>query len=361
MKPVWPLLLLVPGITVSGCAADSAPSAGQQCTPRTCVPHLTRLAEISDSLVPGAFRTDTRRLISRDGSGRFVALGSTEILVFDSSGALITTVGRPGEGPGEFRLPASPLIGPGDSIHVYDYAARRMTVFAPDLTAARQFQAPGRPELVLEDGSYLLATQIRTSDRVGFPLHRLSPGGQLLNSFGTDTPQYRPDLPLLTSRVVAPAGQSQVWAAAPGRYILERWAPGTGTRTARLIPRSEWFEGAVRVPSDGRVRPPSIVSGLWEDPEGRLWVVTQTADENWKPDPSRSGEYELDPAVVNSVFDWMIEVIDPESGDVLASRRFPERLTMNPENGLVASLDTVGISATRFDVWEPELQLRRNE
>lgn len=75
-------------------------------------------------------------LIRPDGSIVVANSGSSEVRVYSSKGRVIGSVGREGEGPGEYRQ-ISRLIGlPGDSIGVFSWPMR-LTVLAPDLTFVR--------------------------------------------------------------------------------------------------------------------------------------------------------------------------------------------------------------------------------
>jgi hypothetical protein len=87
--------------------------------------------------------TDTRRL--RDGRILVVNSGSAQVRVYGAEGQLLQTLGRQGEGPGEFRAPwhAHPMRG--DSILVIDLY-REVAIFDPDGVYARQF------DLNLPDG-----------------------------------------------------------------------------------------------------------------------------------------------------------------------------------------------------------------
>ncbi len=66
--------------------------------------------------------------------GLFAALDQylPTIYVFDSSGRLLNTLGRSGDGPGEFRTVHSLAVLQGDSLAVIDENAARLTVFGPD-------------------------------------------------------------------------------------------------------------------------------------------------------------------------------------------------------------------------------------
>lgn len=94
--------------------------------------------------------------------GRFLVAegGSGEVRIYGADGGLDLTLGRRGDGPGEFSNPGSLQFLPGELIRVLDYRARRATVFGGDgevdrtvpfelpaarPTTARQLAFPGSP------------------------------------------------------------------------------------------------------------------------------------------------------------------------------------------------------------------------
>ena len=64
-----------------------------------------------------------------DGRLAVLSRGSEEVLIFTQSGALDMTIGREGEGPGEFVDPIELIILRGDSIVVWDWQLNRISVF----------------------------------------------------------------------------------------------------------------------------------------------------------------------------------------------------------------------------------------
>ncbi len=75
--------------------------------------------------------------IERLLDGRFVAIEAVDpqLLVFDSNGNFVRTLGRPGDGPGEFRWPQAIGLS-GDSLWVGDATHQRITLFTPSLKLA---------------------------------------------------------------------------------------------------------------------------------------------------------------------------------------------------------------------------------
>ena len=98
-----------------------------------------------------------------DSRGRVLVLDivARQVRVFDERGEFAGTIGRSGEGPGEFsRFMTSLMVDQADSVIVPDWGQARVSIFAPDGTFARQFSALSRVEghgwKRMSDGGFLL-------------------------------------------------------------------------------------------------------------------------------------------------------------------------------------------------------------
>ena len=78
----------------------------------------------------------SRRL--RDGTIAVVNSGTSEVKLYDARGQHVRTIGRDGDGPGEFRSPWKIHELPGDSLLVIDLY-REISVFGPDHRYVRRF------------------------------------------------------------------------------------------------------------------------------------------------------------------------------------------------------------------------------
>jgi len=74
-----------------------------------------------------------------DGGYVVADAGNTRVLFLDAEGAVTTSVGREGEGPGEFRDVSVMGRGAADSVVVWDGRLRRVSVLTRDGTFARSF------------------------------------------------------------------------------------------------------------------------------------------------------------------------------------------------------------------------------
>ena len=345
-------------VVLAGCGAEAPPTeASGPCAAGDCRIELEHVTRITDADDPGILPPETVWLQETE-AGTFVSasLDETRIAEFGPDGRLVGVIGRAGEGPGEFGAVVTPIPGPGDTLFAPDLVQGRVTMFGPDRSLAGTLPMPFRPDLAMPDGSFLVARQVGRREMIGYPMHVVDREGRVVRSFGTDEPQYRPDMDHILTRNVAPGQDGTVWAMAPARYILERWDPSTGELLQSTRIRSDWFRESTEPYTDETVRPPPLVDGLWEDEDGLVWTIVQDADVDWEPPPWANEHRPIDLQEHNRTYDSVIEVVDPGSGRVLASRRFDETLLYRPPSRiLVSPVDTI-LTIVAFDVWKPTLR-----
>jgi hypothetical protein len=103
-----------------------------------------------------------RGVLRLDDGGIAVAnAGTSEIKIFDASGAHRVTIGREGEGPGEFRYVDKLLPWSGDSLAVSDGPLRRISVYSSEGVLGRTILLANVggwpiPRGLLSDGSIVL-------------------------------------------------------------------------------------------------------------------------------------------------------------------------------------------------------------
>jgi hypothetical protein len=140
------LLPLIAGVVWSACADGGIPSAVTYAD-SAGVTIVTNLPGALEASVPWSLSAQpvvaigagpggdvtlfgVRDVVPLDGGRIAVANGSPpHVLVIDEDGTLLATLGREGEGPGEFSGIGSVLVLPGDSVVVWDPEQQRMSVF----------------------------------------------------------------------------------------------------------------------------------------------------------------------------------------------------------------------------------------
>jgi len=104
---------------------------------------------------------------------------------FDPSGAYLATVGRRGEGPGEFASPSGIAVGPGDSIFVGDTERGLISVFSPEYEWVRDVRiSPAwqvNSMIPRPDGTLVVAA---FSPGDSYPVKVLGPDGTILRRAG---------------------------------------------------------------------------------------------------------------------------------------------------------------------------------
>jgi hypothetical protein len=238
-----------------------------------------------------------------DGAIALINGGTSDVRIYGADGRHRRTIGRAGDGPGEFRAMEVLDRSPGDTLFVYDYLQRRLTAIAPDGTVleARALRAGSeggfvQPLARLSDGTWAATSQVFSGDasegvrRDSLSVIRLAPeldsisdsigafpasemyisrGGEGSNRFITFSL-----IPFgLTTRIGA--GRDRIYVGNPERYLIEVYRPdGALERSIRRpVERAPVTEEAV-----ARLRE-SELAGT-EDPRFQRQV-----EEKWKSAP----------------------------------------------------------------------------
>ena len=275
------LLLLIPLLSLAGCAADDgtgAPAATVTDSLGVTIVENRALAELPRvEWVIGAepaveigtvdgqeeYQLFRVRDATRLPDGRLAVLngGSYEIRVYDGDGNHQASWGGEGGGPGEFLAPWTMLRWPGDSVAVWDGRARRITVFARDGTLGRSFTVPDVEGMdfsdvadITEDGNLLLQSVMFSEVppetgyvRAPMQLSAVGPDGEIAADLGRhpgDESYMRVGegtieilrLPFTRQTLVASAGD-EVLISGNERFVLRFF--GADGSLARIVRVSE--------------------------------------------------------------------------------------------------------------------------
>lgn len=105
------------------------------------------------------------------------------IRVFDRDGRFVRTIGREGEGPGEFRQPLAPGWR-ADTLWVWDARLNRVSVFQQDGVFLRSFRLPVPGGAMLSAAGYLLEPFVYPGRGSGgaAPLLLMNDGGDIIDT-----------------------------------------------------------------------------------------------------------------------------------------------------------------------------------
>jgi hypothetical protein len=342
-----------------------------------CTIEMTRVATLGKPDDPewGAFGGAV--IPGRGGQFLLRSAQKAHILVYDSTGRLLRTVGRRGQGPGEFGDIA--LIAPGlaDSLIVH-HDGWRISVLTPTLEYARSMTIADMAisaSAPLSNGRLVIPNLGRMPGRPRQPLHLVSATGQYVKAFGAERPvEADPNCEVCSWRSVARSrSNGTFWSFSANAYVIEQWDTAGTLRRSISVGGSTWFapwnthpQGS---PSALRVRPLTKIQSVAEDAQGRVWVGGVGPATNWKADPpppatvpapSARAPVPSDPTrkmVLDEKYASVIEVLDPVSRRVVVSRRIEGlvvRLISAEYAYTVREDPTDGFAV--FDVWRLQIK-----
>ena len=287
----------------------------------TCRISMSRVAVLHTTATHGQPMTFAR--VERDSRGRyFVAPTITpgQISVFAADGRLLRTIGRQGDGPGEFREINFLKVGPGDSLHVV-HDLRYITTVTPELEFVRRVSVQPRsflagPLLFWDDGR-MLSLRYGTGGGADYPLRFLDADGRTGPGFGTSVEWgYGDDM---YSGFVALEGR--IWAAKRQKYELDVFEPSTAllTRYRRVTP---WFPRL----SDKKRRNAGYYKATVQSisaSESLLWILSMRPTESppkEMPVAVQAAANQGPPSIdeLAETQDHFLEVFDSKSGRMLA-------------------------------------------
>jgi hypothetical protein len=329
------------------------------------IQRLIRLGGSDDNLVAAS------DVVARDPtSGSFYVSHqfSAGISVFSPNGRYLRTIGREGQGPGEFKTVMDIVFANGRTYYA-DRGNRRISIGGPDgveNTANLPIIGSPRAMAIADKGHALLvAANIRTKDLFGYAIHTFDLSGRRLASFDTTSGlSLRPNELNVLSRRLASASDTSVWAAHTNEYRLQLWSY-SGQLKMDLFRTVDWFPPwrqpePISPSTDGRL---SAIQDIFYDAHtSYLWVLIQVPDnsDRWLDglagERGSGGKMYYGPRDLNRVYDTIIECIDVDRQAIVATTRVDPALRRFLGNGYVISHvapDSLGLEY--IDVWSIRL------
>jgi hypothetical protein len=341
-------------------AQDTVRIRGREASCATCRIVLARKTTLRvPNDAPGLVSPYT---FAQDSRGRILfndPFGTLGIRVFSADGQYVTTVGKRGQGPGEFMFVAGITFGPDDTLHVFGNAH---WVFDRSGRPVRTTSMPDNllPRAVLEvENRRVFNGTVSTPAAYGQPYHLVDASGTVVRSFGLQAKETVRGQ-WSTLRVLANNGTAAFLAGHVNSYSIEEW--GTDGRLRRIVRREvDWYPDWTNWDSNpARTRPPPRLMAMSVDALGRLWTVSLVADAAWRPAPPVSGEGRMATAgEMTELFDTIVEVIDLRRGTLLATQRFPQMMLAMPAPGVLVANSEDDKGEVVVDIWRVSMSNSR--
>jgi DNA-binding beta-propeller fold protein YncE len=242
-----------------------------------------------------AFNSPRDIVLDAAGSMYILDSGNQRIQKFGPEGKYLATIGRKGQGPGEFAFPMSLDIDAKGFLFVLDNDQKRIQVFAPESGYSRNIPTTKlslERLLSLKRGSFLAARRA-TFGLPGEPkdkkapklLEILDPGMNIIREFGepldygdamTNTVgnSFRFTADGDDNVLLAFVYQNRIEKYSPDGQLLWRADRELNYPTGVLKKGKTESEGNKTI-SYTAPKMNRVVSGIGEDGKGRVWVVTQ--------------------------------------------------------------------------------------
>lgn len=308
----------------------------------TCV-RLEELAVLGDMAGDGFVQWS--RVATRDSLGRYWIGQEQSLKVYDSAGRFLREVGRAGEGPLEFGRVVFAHADPDGRVRVLDSGNTRESVIDADFALVEGQRLPGRfPSLysvAALNGDYVLNSWVLSPEGIRVPLHIIR-GEQVLRSFGVSDATDPYDA-FRSLRLVAARSDGVIAAAHRFDYSVEIW-DNRGGRLVDLHHEESLNEAEVRpVPYNLTDHPPphEVIAVHFDDAD-RLWILFHMMRDGWERyyEPHElpgglAGISRLPDTTLDSVHESRLDVIDLQSGTVVARSRLPGHFEAFVGDGLL--------------------------
>lgn len=261
--------------------------------------------------------------VVRDRLGRYWAMQTDGVKVYGPDGTFLREVGRAGEGPLEFRMVSTALVGEDGDVHVYDMGNLRETIVGEDFTLQAVHQLPGVVLAIapLSGGTRYVVNMDTYSPRgVGFPLHLVEASNwRIVESFApTDASTRSAQIPRFPLSV---GSDGRILTSFFDVYRFDLWSADGSVHLASLERRGIWEPAAAARRASSEVEVRGRVVAVRLDHEGLVWVASWVPRHDWRDNlvENRPGFATASWYAPTDVWTSLVEVIDPSSATVVAS------------------------------------------
>ncbi|MGV3711117.1 MAG: hypothetical protein ACO1Q7_20005 [Gemmatimonas sp.] len=331
----------------------------------TCSVTLRQIAILGAQEGPGEL-DGLPTAIREDRQGRFWVIPGWQEppRVYSAKGEYLSTVGRKGEGPGEFTGAVNLTPLPGDSMLAVDQLSSRATVIGPDLKPHRFLMYPNgsRVDLVLRWPTSVVASGwVAARGQQGLPLHHVSLAARelkFLQPFSPDTAKWARQSDLW-SWIQAAEGRGGFWSVNTYRYRFTQWSPER-TVVADYERIADWFPPSDRRNAAGNPSTPPMPSliRILSAADSRVWAIAKVPSPNWRRAwpvlaPGRS-DVDTRRIAFENLYNSVVEEIDLKTARVLSRTHIAKLIIAGLEGNRVATYELNALGVPRIVIYALE-------
>ena len=289
-----------------GLSGQTVSSVSGAVTCPNCVISMDTVMTLGGLYDEGAEAILWNSRVAVDSRGRILVtrLLLSEIFVFAATGRLLRTVGREGQGPGEYQGITHINVGPR-YIHVFDGTGRTILDHDFGFVASTRLSGRVHQSFVTESGEVVWMDNLQSPASAAHPLHLLSTSGDIRSYGGDDGSVHRG---YVASSVVTGA-EDTLWSLDRASTRITRWNLQPEPRVAEAWNRTveEWER------HDRGTWPAPRIIDVMRDELG-LWIAWNAPDPNRPP----GGAVNINTEPYQTIFDGWLDLVDPSTGKTIA-------------------------------------------
>lgn len=312
--------------------------------------------------------------VVRDHSGNYWVGQGEWINVYAPSGEFLTTVGREGEGPLEFRYARPFHVDAAGQVHIYDITNLRVSVVDESLALVGEKGLVASPSInsivPIDDGNlYAIQAWIQTSDLLGLPLHIID-GPRAIRSFGSQGPGQEATVAsqAAAGRHLATGADNNIFAMRYHDYEIEAWS-----RDGALVGRLQGLPSLDDGLRQGTLDTVTPENPPWHHPvdlhidaSGLLWVLLRYRRSDWRRNSVEiayeNGDIALAPTDMKPTnwYQSRIDVIDLDACVRIASEWRDEFFVGFVADGVMAAGQTSQAGVPFLDIAHMTMTIDRS-
>lgn len=321
-----------------------------------CQLRLAEVVRLGDAEGEGIIAGDFPQVVWSDFGYLVFRRGGSRVQLFSNDGRFVRSIGRSGEGPGEFSGTITGVQAIDGRILISDGRKRAFIEF--DERGGHM----GSIDYGFRSGDFVsvgfdrvvMFSMDRSPDLVGYPLHLVDVSAMGTRTapvhFGTENANaWSARVPLAGFVIGSVIGGPTLWWGSGGSPAIQQWSVD-GEHLQTIDGELPWFPKVTALIPNPSQPPPSTLKAIATDPAARLWMLTHQADRGWREVARQGAEGGITESSYGEYYDSRLDVFDLGTRNHLGSYTWDPGSVMLIDNSKRADpRDWVRISTLEFN------------